>query len=167
MRDKLVVTAIKGIVPDENLTVSRYFEKAFNVPEDQVACIGGPSHAEEVALDRLCYLTAGCRSVENAQLIADMLAGKFVKASVSTDIEGFLKVARHGEVFIWNNTLNGSHYELVAHGCAQFLQVTFNIRRRSDEDERVGSLDNVVDVGGETDAARVEMQSREIGRIVP
>lgn len=88
MRDKLVVTAIKGIVPDENLTVSRYFEKAFNVPEDQVACIGGPSHAEEVALDRLCYLTAGCRSVENAQLIADILAGKFVKASVSTDIEG-------------------------------------------------------------------------------
>ena len=88
MRDKLVVTAIKGIVPEENLTVSRYFEKAFNVPEDQVACIGGPSHAEEVALDRLCYLTAGCRSVENAQLIADILAGKFVKASVSTDIEG-------------------------------------------------------------------------------
>lgn len=88
MRDKLVVTAIKGIVPDENLTVSRYFEKAFNVPEDQVACIGGPSHAEEVALDRLCYLTAGCRNLQNAQLIADVLAGKFVKASVSTDIEG-------------------------------------------------------------------------------
>ena len=88
MRDKLVVTAIKGIVPDENITVSRYFAKAFNVPEDQVASIGGPSHAEEVALGRLCYLTVGCRNIHNAQLVANILANKFVKASISTDIEG-------------------------------------------------------------------------------
>lgn len=88
MRDKLVVSAIKGIVPEENVTVSRYFEKAFNVPEEQIASIGGPSHAEEVALDRLCYLTVGCRSIDNAQVIANILACKTVKATVSTDIDG-------------------------------------------------------------------------------
>ena len=88
LRDKMVVTAIKGIVPDENVTVSRYFQKTYNVPEDQIASIGGPSHAEEVALDRLCYLTVGCRSIENASVVADLLACKTVKASVSTDIEG-------------------------------------------------------------------------------
>lgn len=88
LKDKLVVTAIKGIVPEVNLTVSKYFEKTFNIPEDQIATIGGPSHAEEVALDRLCYLTVGCRSEENAKLIADVLTSRNVKASTSFDIEG-------------------------------------------------------------------------------
>ena len=88
LRDKLVVTAIKGIVPEENITISHYFQQAFNVPEENVVCIGGPSHAEEVALDRLCYLTAGCRNLENAQVVADLLHNKFVLTSVSTDIEG-------------------------------------------------------------------------------
>ena len=88
LRDKLVVTAIKGIVPDENITISHYFQQAFNVPEENVVCIGGPSHAEEVALDRLCYLTAGCRNLEHAHLVADLLHNKYVLTSVSTDIEG-------------------------------------------------------------------------------
>lgn len=88
MREKMVVTAIKGIVPDESITVSRYFQRMFNVPEEQVACIGGPSHAEEVALDRLCYLTVGCRDLENAKVVADLFTNKYVKTSVSTDIEG-------------------------------------------------------------------------------
>ena len=88
LREKLVVTAIKGIVPDDNVTISRYFPKVYNVPEDQVATIGGPSHAEEVALDRLCYLTVGCRNIENADIVADLLSSKYVKTSVSTDIEG-------------------------------------------------------------------------------
>lgn len=88
LRDKLVVTAIKGIVPDDNLTVSHYFVRTFNIPEEQVACIGGPSHAEEVALDRLCYLTVGCRNTANAQLVANLLSCRTVKAKVSNDVEG-------------------------------------------------------------------------------
>ena len=88
MREKMIVTAIKGIVPEESLTVSRYFQRQYNVPEEQVACIGGPSHAEEVALDRLCYLTIGCRDLDNAQVVADLFANKYVKTNVSPDIEG-------------------------------------------------------------------------------
>lgn len=88
MRDKMVVTAIKGIVPEESLTVSKYFSRVYNIPEEQVACIGGPSHAEEVALDRLCYLTVGCRNLDNAQVVADLLTNRYVKTSISPDIEG-------------------------------------------------------------------------------
>ena len=88
LRDKLVVTAIKGIVPEVNMTVSKYFERMYNVPEDQIATIGGPSHAEEVALDRLCYLTVGCRNLDNARLVAEILSSRNVKTSVSQDIEG-------------------------------------------------------------------------------
>ncbi len=88
LKNKLVVTAIKGIVSEYNLTVSKFFERVYNVPEDQIATIGGPSHAEEVALDRLCYLTVGCRSEENASVVADLLTSRNVKTSTSTDIEG-------------------------------------------------------------------------------
>ena len=88
LKNKLVVTAVKGIVPDDNITVSQYFHKTFDVPEEQIACIGGPSHAEEVALDRLCYLTVGCRNLVNGSHVASILASKSVKTSVSSDIEG-------------------------------------------------------------------------------
>ena len=60
MRDKFVVTAIKGVVPGENTVFTEYVHRRFGVPEGQLACIGGPSHAEEVAQQRLTYLTVGC-----------------------------------------------------------------------------------------------------------
>ncbi len=88
LREKLIVTAIKGLVPDDNVTISSYFEQMYNVPEDHMCVIGGPSHAEEVAMDRMCYLTVGCRNKGNAQTVADMLANKCIRTSVSTDIEG-------------------------------------------------------------------------------
>lgn len=88
LREKMVVTAIKGIVPDESMTVSTYLQRIYNISEEQIACIGGPSHAEEVALERQCYLTVGCRDLENASIVAELLQNKFVKTSVSTDIEG-------------------------------------------------------------------------------
>ena len=50
IRDKFIVTAIKGIVPDENLSCSEFFHSVYDVPYENLACIGGPSHAEEVAL---------------------------------------------------------------------------------------------------------------------
>lgn len=88
LKNKLILTAVKGLVPDDNITVSQYFHQTFGVSEDQLACIGGPSHAEEVALDRLCYLTIGCRSSVNGGHIASLLASKSVKTTVSSDIEG-------------------------------------------------------------------------------
>ncbi len=67
IKDKFIVTAIKGIVPDENLIVSDYFNKVYGVPEDNIAVIAGPCHAEEVALERLSYLTIGCKDIDKGQ----------------------------------------------------------------------------------------------------
>ena len=88
LRDKFVITAIKGIVPDENLSCSEYFHQVFDVPHDSLACLGGPSHAEEVALERLSYLTVGCAELEKAQAFADVLASPFIKTKTSTDVIG-------------------------------------------------------------------------------
>ena len=88
IRDKFIVTAIKGIVPDENLVCSEYFHAVFDVPYDNIACIGGPSHAEEVALERLSYLTVGCSDLDKAASFADVLKGRFIKTKVSSDVLG-------------------------------------------------------------------------------
>ena len=88
IRDKFIVTAIKGIVPDENLVCSEYFHQVYDVPYENLACIGGPSHAEEVALERLSYLTVGCSDKEKAQSFADILTSEFIKTKTSSDVVG-------------------------------------------------------------------------------
>ncbi|MBF1416247.1 NAD(P)H-dependent glycerol-3-phosphate dehydrogenase [Prevotella histicola] len=88
LHSKLIVTAIKGIVPDEDLVCSEYFHKAYNVPYENLAVIGGPSHAEEVAMERLTYLTIGCSDVNKARSFSEKLASNYVKTKTSQDVIG-------------------------------------------------------------------------------
>ena len=88
IRDKFIVTAIKGIVPDENLVCSEYFHHVYDVPYENLACIGGPSHAEEVALERLSYLTVGCADQEKARAFTEVLSSNYIKTKTSSDVLG-------------------------------------------------------------------------------
>ena len=88
LKDKMIVSAIKGIVPDENMLVSDYFVKFYQLSPDNISSLGGPCHAEEVALERLSYLTISCSNEERAQSIANMLNTRFIKTSISKDITG-------------------------------------------------------------------------------
>lgn len=88
LHSKLIVTAIKGIVPDEDLVCSEYFHKAYSVPYENLAVIGGPSHAEEVAMERLTYLTIGCSNVDKARSFSEKLASNYVKTKTSQDVIG-------------------------------------------------------------------------------
>ena len=88
IREKFIVTAIKGIVPDENLVCSEYFHQIYDVPYDNLACIGGPSHAEEVALERLSYLTVGCSDIDKAKAFTQVLSSNYIKTKTSTDVTG-------------------------------------------------------------------------------
>lgn len=86
--DKFIVTSIKGIVPDENLIISEYLKKFYNVPNDNIAVLGGPCHAEEIAYERLSYLTIGCNDESKATLFADFLRSHFVSTCTSKDVSG-------------------------------------------------------------------------------
>ncbi len=88
LRDKFVVIAIKGIVPDENLVCSEYMHQMYSIPDDNIAVISGPSHAEEVALRRLTYLTVGCTDLEKAGAFADLIASDYIKTKTSSDVIG-------------------------------------------------------------------------------
>ena len=85
---KFVVSAIKGIVPDQYCTVIEYLRDTYGVPMQQLGIVTGPSHAEEVALGRLTYLTVACPDIENAQLLETKIATKYIRVSCSTDLYG-------------------------------------------------------------------------------
>lgn len=88
IRQKIVISAVKGMVPDENMVVSDYMHFRFHIPMDQLGVIAGPCHAEEVALERLSYLTIGCPNRQRAQYLAQFFTTPFVKTAVSEDIWG-------------------------------------------------------------------------------
>lgn len=86
--DKNIVSAVKGIVPDSNMIISDYMCTRFGCKPDNMLVIGGPCHAEEVALERLSYLTIGCHDRNKAASFASLLDGKNLRTIVSTDVDG-------------------------------------------------------------------------------
>ncbi len=88
LRGKFVVSAVKGVVPGNHLTITDFLEQFYGVPKDCVGVIGGPSHAEEIALERLSYLTVACQNLDNARVMAYKLSAKYIKTAISTDIHG-------------------------------------------------------------------------------
>jgi glycerol-3-phosphate dehydrogenase (NAD(P)+) len=88
LKDKIIFSAIKGIVPDENEIVGEFFNKHYDVPLENIGVITGPCHAEEVALERLSYLTIASTSNKNAQFMADRLRCNFINTTISDDIYG-------------------------------------------------------------------------------
>lgn len=85
---KSVVTAIKGIVPGENLLVTDYMVDKFGMSHDNMLVISGPCHAEEVALDRISYLTIGCSNEEKAEAFSKVIKSKNSHSIISTDVDG-------------------------------------------------------------------------------
>ncbi|MEL4307208.1 NAD(P)H-dependent glycerol-3-phosphate dehydrogenase [Joostella sp. CR20] len=86
--DKVVFSAIKGIVPESGLIVGEYFNELYNVPFERIGVITGPCHAEEVALERLSYITVASSDEATAELLASKLAGPYIKTKISDDIIG-------------------------------------------------------------------------------
>lgn len=86
--DKIVISAIKGIVPDENVLISEYFQTKYGVNEDNIIVVSGPTHAEEVSMERLSYLTFACHSSEMAKTAAEWMACDYIKPIISDDVYG-------------------------------------------------------------------------------
>jgi glycerol-3-phosphate dehydrogenase (NAD(P)+) len=88
LQDKIIFSAIKGIVPETSLIVGEHFNKIYHIPFENIGVITGPCHAEEVALERLSYLTIACGDAKKAKIVAKCLSGNFIKAKISDDIIG-------------------------------------------------------------------------------
>lgn len=86
--NKIVFSAVKGIVPAYNAIPARFIHKSFGVPYDQIGIISGPCHAEEVAMERLSYLTLACSNAQYAQQMAAALSCRYIKTTTSDDLFG-------------------------------------------------------------------------------
>ncbi|MCQ2204187.1 MAG: NAD(P)-binding domain-containing protein [Bacteroidales bacterium] len=88
MSHKYVISAIKGLIPDENLIVGSWINRALKVPIEHIGVISGPCHAEEVSLERLSYLTIACQNIQLAREYTKIIACNFIKTTVTDDIYG-------------------------------------------------------------------------------
>jgi glycerol-3-phosphate dehydrogenase (NAD(P)+) len=85
---KIVFSAIKGIVPESGLIVGEHFNKNHGVPIENIGVITGPCHAEEVAMERLSYLTIACQDRKKAKLLSKYLTSNYINTKTSDDIIG-------------------------------------------------------------------------------
>jgi len=88
MEGKVIFSAVKGIIPEYNAIPARFIHKTFGTPYDNIGIICGPCHAEEVALERLSYLTIAGQNEETAEEMAEYLACRYIKTTVSDDLFG-------------------------------------------------------------------------------
>ena len=88
LKGKKIISAIKGIVPDENLIIGDFMNQKFGIPFNDILVISGPCHAEEVALEKLSYLTIASPDLEKAACFAGMLNTRYIKTNISDDIYG-------------------------------------------------------------------------------
>ncbi len=150
LSDKFIVTAIKGIVPEDNVICSEYFHQVFDVPYSHLACIGGPSHAEEVAMDRLSYLTVACADTAKAQAFTSYLDSESIKTKVSNDVVGIEYASVLKNVYaicagICNGQKYGDNFQAVLMSNAvqemeRFLEAVYPTTRSIIDSVYVGDL---------------------------
>ena len=150
IKDKFIISAIKGIVPDDNMIVSDYFTKEYGVPPENIAVVAGPCHAEEVAMERLSYLTIACPDTAKATTVARLLASSYIKTSVSNDVVGIeygsvLKNVYAIAAGICNGLKYGDNFQAVLMSNAvqemeRFLQTVHPIDRNVIDSAYLGDL---------------------------
>ena len=88
LANKIVVSAVKGIIPGDYLTIVEHMNRYYDVPMENLAVVTGPSHAEEVGQCQLSYLTVASESLTTAERVRNVLANDFFRCSVSNDVLG-------------------------------------------------------------------------------
>ncbi len=88
LSDKFIISAIKGIVPDENMLITDYFAQYYKVPVENIAIIGGPCHAEEIALERLSYITLACPDIKKVKAMSPVFQNHYLENSLCEDVVG-------------------------------------------------------------------------------
>ena len=86
--DKFILSATKGIIPDDYKTITEFFHDTYGLPYSQLGIISGPSHAEEVSRNKLSYLTVACKDEENGRIIGSRFSTDSIRISCSDDIYG-------------------------------------------------------------------------------
>ena len=85
---KIIMSAVKGIIPESGLLVGEHFHQKHGVDLNNIVVLAGPCHAEEVALERLSYITIACADLDIASTIADQFSSNYIRTSTNDDVLG-------------------------------------------------------------------------------
>lgn len=88
LKDKITFSAIKGIIPEDNVLVNEFLNVKYDIPVENTGIIAGPCHAEEIALERLTYITVASENLERARTIAKLFECRYIKTEISEDVQG-------------------------------------------------------------------------------
>lgn len=86
LRTRHIVSAIKGFVPQTDEIVSDYLQSIYHIPEQNIAIISGPTHAEEVASERLTFITVASANGELAEDVQQQIRCKYLNVTLSKDV---------------------------------------------------------------------------------
>ncbi|GHT68409.1 glycerol-3-phosphate dehydrogenase [Bacteroidia bacterium] len=150
IKGKFVVSAVKGIIPQKNQTVLDYLHTTFGTDYSNMGFVTGPCHAEEIALERLSYLTFACEDEDNAKTVARQFAAPFVRTITCTDIYGTEYAAILKNIYaiaagICHGLGYGDNFHAVFVSNAQvelsqFLQQVFPTQRNANYSAYLGDL---------------------------
>lgn len=87
-QNKIMVSAVKGMIPEENLLISQYLIKHLGIQDQNICMISGPCHSEEVALERKSYLTIAGVNPISSKVVSELLACRYIKTTEISDLYG-------------------------------------------------------------------------------
>ncbi|MGI6574012.1 MAG: NAD(P)H-dependent glycerol-3-phosphate dehydrogenase [Fermentimonas sp.] len=149
-RGKFVVSALKGIIPNDNIVMSEYLADNFKIPLENIGVLSGPCHAEEVALERLSFLTAASKDERKAKLLAEAISSRILKTNTSTDVVGIELAAVLKNIYavaagICQGLMYGDNFQAVlmsncAKEMARFLNKVAPMERQITEQQYLGDM---------------------------
>lgn len=147
---KQIISAIKGVNPETHQIISHYFEDSWQVPSDSICAISGPCHAEEVAMEKLSYLTIASTSERLAKDISELLACHYIFCKTTEDIYGIEYAAVLKNVYaiacgICHGLGYGDNFQSVLVSASsreteRFLEASHQIHRDVKENAYLGDL---------------------------
>ena len=150
IKDKIIISAIKGIVPENNTIVGEFIHNQYNVPYVNIGVITGPCHAEEVALERLSYLTIACANEDHANFLAEHISSEYIKCTTSEDVVGTEYAAMLKNIYaiaagIAHGLGYGDNFQSVLMSNAiremkRFIKKTYKMKRNINDSAYLGDL---------------------------
>ncbi|MEA4916214.1 NAD(P)H-dependent glycerol-3-phosphate dehydrogenase [Proteiniphilum sp.] len=149
-RGKFMVSALKGIIPNDNMVMSEFLADNFKIPFENIGVVSGPCHAEEVALERLSFLTVASKDQTRAKLLSEAITSRVLKAGVSDDVVGIELAAVLKNIYaiaagICQGLLYGDNFQAVlmsncAKEMSRFLNGVVPLERNITEQHYLGDM---------------------------
>ena len=149
-RGKFIVSALKGIIPNDNMVMSEFLADNFKIPLENIGVLSGPCHAEEVALERLSFLTVSSRDQVKAEQLAKAISSRILKTRVSNDVVGVELASVLKNIYaiaagICQGLLYGDNFQAVlmsncANEMANFLDGVVPMERNITEQQYLGDM---------------------------